>query len=128
MKLFSNTALLLGILVAAWSLQAEERELVLCKAENAAGGVTVVNSEECNPFSEQKCLMLRLEKTTDLTVQVKTPMGKVVKTIAAGRFEAGEHSFYWDGRDGQGRVVKGGVYVYTIDVTLNKIEHMAFLP
>ncbi|MDZ7371543.1 MAG: hypothetical protein ONB12_10255 [candidate division KSB1 bacterium] len=128
MKLLSNTALLLGMLVAALSLQAEERELVLCTVENAAGGVTVVNSEECNPFSEQKCLMLRLEETADLTVQVKTPMGKVVKTIASGRFEAGDHSFYWDGCDGRGRVVKGGVYIYAIDMTPQKREDFAFLP
>lgn len=128
MKRLLNTVIFLSVLIVAWSLQAEEKELVLCTVENAAEGVTVVNSQECNPFSEQKCVMLRLDEATDLTVQVTTPMGKVVKTIAVGRFEAGEHSFYWDGRDGRGRVVKGGVYVYTIDVTPKKIEDLAFLP
>lgn len=128
MKRFFRSAVLYGLLFGAWALQAEEKELLLCIVENHAEGVTVVNMQECNPFSEQKCLVLQLDEPSDLTVQVVTPMGKVVKKMAAGRFSAGEHCFYWDGRDNHGVVVNGGVYVYEIDLTPITGKELALLP
>jgi hypothetical protein len=40
--------------------------------------------------------------------------GRRVRTVARGRFDAGSHSFVWDGRDDRGLDVAPGVYFYRL--------------
>jgi flagellar hook assembly protein FlgD len=41
--------------------------------------------------------------------------GRRVRTLFDGALEAGTHEWRWDGRDGAGRRVPGGVYLCRID-------------
>ena len=41
--------------------------------------------------------------------------GRMVRVLCQGIFPAGPRSAYWDGLDGQGRVVGTGVYFYRLD-------------
>ena len=40
--------------------------------------------------------------------------GKLVRTLADDRREAGTYQVWWDGRDAQGRDVPSGVYFYRL--------------
>jgi flagellar hook assembly protein FlgD len=40
--------------------------------------------------------------------------GELVRTLIDQALPAGEHAIAWDGRDGQGRAVSSGVYLYRL--------------
>jgi hypothetical protein len=55
-------------------------------------------------------LVLALPQRGDVDVAVYDVRGAVVRTLARGNFEAGNHSIEWDGRDSGGEAVGSGIY------------------
>jgi flagellar hook assembly protein FlgD len=49
---------------------------------------------------------------TDLSIYSIT--GQKVVTLASGMRTAGDYRVYWDGRDGTGKEVASGVYLYRL--------------
>ena len=45
-----------------------------------------------------------------VALQVFDVRGRMIRTLADGRFPSGRHSLAWDGVDGAGRPVASGVY------------------
>jgi hypothetical protein len=50
-------------------------------------------------------------------VTVETPEGILIRTVSAGRFEAGTPSATWNGRLASGKLVPGGRYVVRVTAT-----------
>ena len=69
-----------------------------------------------NPFARRTTVTLALPKTADGAVHVYDVQGKDVRTLAAGRFEAGERTIEWDGRDGSGGMAPPGIYFLSAEV------------
>ncbi len=46
---------------------------------------------------------------------VVDPAGRLVRTLVAGRLDAGSHRFAWDGRDETGRSMPSGIYFARLD-------------
>jgi flagellar hook assembly protein FlgD len=46
-----------------------------------------------------------------LGIDVFDPTGRAVRSLAAGEYGIGQHSFAWDGRSKAGRPVASGVYL-----------------
>jgi hypothetical protein len=42
--------------------------------------------------------------------------GRLVRNLARGHYEAGEHSVLWDGRDGAGRLTSSGLYLARLTI------------
>jgi flagellar hook assembly protein FlgD len=54
---------------------------------------------------------VRLETAGELRLEMLALDGRRVALLFAGRLEAGEHRFHWDGRDAAGRALGSGVYL-----------------
>jgi hypothetical protein len=65
-----------------------------------------------NPFSEAVEFSLRLNRESDLRLEVTDLAGDLVKTLVAGRYPEGQYRFMWQGDRDTGEPVSPGVYVY----------------
>ena len=82
------------------------------RAAGADGAVAVdfLASPTPNPFRGRATLRFGLAREGDVQLELFDVSGRSVRTLAAGKVAAGEHTLTWDGRDRQGHDVKAGVY------------------
>ncbi len=69
-----------------------------------------------NPFNPSTVILFTVGpgETVRVTLEVFNLAGKLVRTLADDRREAGTYQLWWDGRDSQGRDVPSGVYFYRL--------------
>ena len=72
----------------------------------------VIGPNSPNPFGPRTVIEYRLPEAGEARLQVFDAAGRLVRTLAEGRIEAGSHLATWDGRDHSGRAVAAGVYLY----------------
>ena len=63
-----------------------------------------------NPFVGETRIKFSVPRQMKVKLSVYDISGRLVKTVADGKMEAGEHSFAWDGRDSFSRSVSPGIY------------------
>lgn len=63
-----------------------------------------------NPFHTRWEASVALTREGPVTLQVHDPAGRLVRTLAQGRFLAGRNTFSWDATDAIGRPVPCGLY------------------
>lgn len=63
-----------------------------------------------NPFRSEVTLSFVLPQHDALDVTIHDLNGRLVRQVARGPHQAGEHRFTWDGRNGAGENVAAGVY------------------
>jgi hypothetical protein len=74
------------------------------------GGVTILNNV-INPLNSEECAIeITIPKAGNLTVQVLTLDGNVVKVIQRGRVEEGTYYYKWNGKNIAGDSVARGMY------------------
>jgi hypothetical protein len=79
-----------------------------------------------NPFSDIVSMRFRipalLAAQGDLPVRVTIldASGRTVRGLSAGAMARGDRIVTWDGRDGDGRKVPTGIYLYAIEVGANR--------
>ncbi len=73
-----------------------------------------------NPFNAGTRIGYELPEAGDVTVSIVNVRGEVVRTLFHGRQGPGRHTLLWDGRDGAGRLVASGVYLYRLVVAGGK--------
>ncbi|OGJ89590.1 MAG: hypothetical protein A2487_15235 [Candidatus Raymondbacteria bacterium RifOxyC12_full_50_8] len=78
-----------------------------------------ISSVEPNPFNPsvtiQYCISsLVCEGTENALLAVYTMSGRQVKVMFYGNVSAGMHEIQWDGKDGSGTRVAGGIYVFCL--------------
>ena len=64
-----------------------------------------------NPFNPQTVFIFALDETAAGELRVYGLDGRLLRTLAAGLFAAGEHTARWDGTDDAGRSLAAGVYL-----------------
>ena len=69
-----------------------------------------------NPFARRTSIKLAVPRVSEGSVRVYDVQGKEVRTLAAGRFEPGERTIEWDGRDASGGVAAPGLYFVAAQV------------
>ena len=70
-----------------------------------------------NPFNP--AVVIPLDLATDaagVSLAVYNVLGRRVRQVWQGPLGAGTHRFTWDGRDGAGKDVAAGVYIYQVEV------------
>ncbi len=67
-----------------------------------------------NPFNPSTVISFALDSRQDVELAVYSSRGRLVRTLLAGVQEAGTHHVVWDGRDGTGRSVASGAYLYRL--------------
>ena len=81
-----------------------------------------------NPFRPRTTITFELP-TDDLAALVILDVaGRPVRTLLRGAVAGGPHRVEWDGRDEQGRVLRGGVYFYSLTTAQGHwVKRMALL-
>ncbi len=63
-----------------------------------------------NPFNPATTISFTVQNDMEVSLIVHDVRGRLVRTLAAGRYRAGNHRVYWDGADNRGRPLASGVY------------------
>ena len=63
-----------------------------------------------NPFTGETVIKFSVPRQMGVKMSVYDISGRLVKTIADGKMDAGEHTVTWDGRDTFSRSVSPGIY------------------
>lgn len=131
------TALILLVLTG-FALVASQRlkrePLVLDRIEYVGGAVSpdAPNADVFSPNGDCRrdgmSIRFRTTRSDRALVEVTTPDGEVVKTLARDRFlkRYRVHLFYWEGRDEAGRPLPGGPY--KLRVTMLDQGRVLYLP
>jgi flagellar hook assembly protein FlgD len=69
-----------------------------------------------NPMRMGAVVELTLPNAAQVDLTLYDVAGRKVRTLVAGPMQPGAHRVAWDGRDGNGTVVKAGVYFYEMRV------------
>ena len=64
-----------------------------------------------NPFNPKTTVVFDLPRSAPVRLTVYDAAGREVRQLTEGRWPAGRNQVSWDGRDGRGRGVAGGVYL-----------------
>ncbi len=67
-----------------------------------------------NPFNSGTVISWFQLQSGSARLEVYSLTGQRVITLASGYFGAGLHRLHWDGRDGQGRLLATGIYLYQL--------------
>ena len=69
-----------------------------------------------NPFRHSTVITYAIRQPSRVQIQVYNVVGQLVRTMVDKRKMPGEYSLPWDGVDGQGKALPGGVYFYILTV------------
>ncbi|MCA9757190.1 MAG: VCBS repeat-containing protein [Candidatus Eisenbacteria bacterium] len=67
-----------------------------------------------NPFSDGTAIRFRIEADQQVTLEVFTADGRLVRNLVDGDRRAGEHLAVWDRKDARGNQTPSGVYYYRL--------------
>ncbi len=67
-----------------------------------------------NPFNPVTTIKFSLAQTGFTELIIYNVMGQPVRTLLSSELAAGAHEINWDGRNQQGEILSGGVYIYQI--------------
>jgi len=67
-----------------------------------------------NPFRSSTTLQFHLPRAQEARLSVFDVSGRLVRTLATGAMDGGEHHLAWDGTDESGRPVTSGAYFYKL--------------
>ncbi len=64
-----------------------------------------------NPFNPSTEIVFELPRFSKVELVVYNQVGQKIRTLVDGKKRAGRYVVKWDGRDDNGRIVPGGIYV-----------------
>ena len=72
-----------------------------------------------NPFNPETWIPYQLAEPADVSIQIYSSEGLLVRTLdignqPAGHYQYKDHAAYWDGKNATGEPVASGVYYYTL--------------
>ena len=76
-----------------------------------------LNSAYPNPFNSVTTIEYALPEPSQVHLVIYDLAGRTVATLVSGFVDAGYGAAVWQGRDGSGRPVPTGVYIYRIIAT-----------
>ena len=100
-------------------------ELVSIPADLVASVVNVAEKQSVreeiinaypNPFTEKINLRFIINERANVKLDVYDMRGQLVSTLADRTYTPGEHIVNWDGKDGNGSHLPGGIYVASIKI------------
>ena len=67
-----------------------------------------------NPFNPETVIRYELPREAPVQLFIYNALGQRIRTLVHGIGQAGAHQVTWDGRDGRGTSVAGGMYFYRL--------------
>jgi len=65
-----------------------------------------------NPFNPETTIRFSVASTGEVSININSIKGQLVRTLVHGTYGVGVHSAVWNGRDEIGRPVSSGIYFY----------------
>ena len=75
-----------------------------------------------NPFNSGTVIRFALPASQHVELAIHNQAGQRVATLVEGAREAGAHAIRWGGRDGTGRTLASGVYLYRLRAGGGQVE------
>ena len=75
----------------------------------------VIHQNHPNPFNPATTIAMEVPYEASVRVGIYDMQGRRVRELYTGQLDRGTHTFRWDGRDGAGRGVAGGVYFFRLE-------------
>lgn len=85
-------------------------------ASTLASGILHLAQNRPNPFATGTRIRFDLARGASATISIHDVAGRLVRSLAEERFEAGSHDLWWDGRDDHGRDAAAGSYLCRVTV------------
>ncbi len=79
--------------------------------------VTRLDQNSPNPFNPKTEIRFSLKQAGQASLRIFDAQGRLVKSLAEGKLEAGPQSIVWDGTDSAGQRAASGVYFYRLVTT-----------
>jgi hypothetical protein len=76
---------------------------------------TALRGNYPNPFNPMTTIAFDLAKEGRVRIAIYGVDGRLVREVTNGHYAAGRHEEVWDGRDGGGRGVASGTYLYVME-------------
>ena len=73
-----------------------------------------LNQNFPNPFNPTTTISFSIPMSSNVELKVYNILGRHVRTLVSGNYDAGNYSVVWDATDLNGNPVSNGVYFYTI--------------
>jgi hypothetical protein len=67
-----------------------------------------------NPFTDQTTVRFKLEKETNVSIDIFSLDGRKIATLIDSEMQAGEHTVKWDGTSTNGQKLSTGIYICTL--------------
>jgi len=67
-----------------------------------------------NPFNPETMIRFQIPQANHVIMRIFNTLGVEIRKVVNARYEAGNYSFIWDGRDNSGKPVSSGTYIYQI--------------
>ena len=75
-----------------------------------------------NPFTNSITLRYNLQSASDVKIELRDVIGRVIITTNADKQSNGSHDWLWDGKDGGGNKMSQGIYFYKIKASGHTYE------
>ena len=102
-------------LAGTYELNVEPVGATAVSQDPTPGPITTLTAVNPNPTPRGASIMWTLTEPENIALAVFDIRGVRVRTLGEGRWTAGEHRVEWDGRDGSGSKVEGGVYFVRLE-------------
>ncbi len=75
----------------------------------------ILNQNYPNPFNAQTSFSFTLPQKSQVTIELFNVLGQKIKTILpTTQLPSGLHTYYWDGKNENGKTVSTGIYLYRL--------------
>lgn len=74
----------------------------------------VLNQNFPNPFNPSTIIRFTLEKSQQVSVEIYSVEGRLIRTLVQENLPEGSHEISWDGKDERGFNLPSGIYFYSL--------------
>jgi hypothetical protein len=89
-------------------------QLVVVGVKDSSPAVISLDQNHPNPFNPETSIGYTIGASSLVKLDIYNVSGQFVRTLVDGYQAQGCHTAVWDGRDGSGRQVSAGVYLYRL--------------
>lgn len=68
-----------------------------------------------NPFNPSTHILFGLGRGAEVSLNIYSARGALIRRLYKGPLESGDHDFFWDGRASNGAAVASGMYFYRLE-------------
>jgi len=81
-----------------------------------------------NPFNPETEIRFQLPEANHVVIRIFNTLGKEIRTLVEGQYEAGYYRVRWDGKDDNGKSLASGVYLFQLRAgSFSQVKKMSLI-